>query len=170
MKKLTDQELDSVFKNASEGYEPPFDQAAWEAMKVKLDQPKPTMWKGWMPFAFSGLMIFSAGVWVGTYLTVNEEASWVQVPSESKDKLTQQEKMVTQKNPDQTQITTRQKQVREGNGRHEKLIQTRIALSLTKIQVISWKLLMTLNQPTEVIQSMKQNSYYKRKSMKGLKS
>ena len=41
MKKLTDQELDSVFKNAAEGYEPAFDQAAWETMKAKLDKPNP---------------------------------------------------------------------------------------------------------------------------------
>ena len=58
MKKLTDQELDSVFKNAAEGYEPAFDSAAWDAMNAKLDQPKPTIWKAWMPFALLGLLFF----------------------------------------------------------------------------------------------------------------
>ena len=72
MKKLTDQELDSVFKNAADGYQPVFDQSAWEAMNAKLDEPRPNLWKRWMPFAFFGLLIFSGGVWVGTYLNDNE--------------------------------------------------------------------------------------------------
>jgi hypothetical protein len=81
MKKLTDQELDSVFKNAAEGYQPAFDQSAWEAMNVRLDSPKPAFWKRWMPFAFVGLLIFSAGVWVGTYLTNKTPTN---IPAESK--------------------------------------------------------------------------------------
>ncbi len=83
MKKLTDQELDSVFKNAAEGYQPAFDQVAWEAMNARLDKPKPSIWKRWMPLAFVGLLIFSAGIWVGIY--VNETTS-TKVPTESKVK------------------------------------------------------------------------------------
>jgi len=74
MKKLTDQELDSVFKHAAEGFQPAFDAAAWEAMNAKLDQPKaPALWKRWMPFALIGLGIFSAGIWVGIHF--NEDPS-----------------------------------------------------------------------------------------------
>lgn len=74
MKKLTDQELDSVFKHAAEGYQPAFDATAWEAMNAKLDQPKAaSLWKRWMPFALIGLGIFSTGVWVG--IRFNEDSS-----------------------------------------------------------------------------------------------
>ncbi len=69
MKKLTDQELDSIFKHAAEGFEPSFDSAAWDAMNAKLDQPKPAMWNGWITFVLLGLVIFSSGVWVGTSIT-----------------------------------------------------------------------------------------------------
>ncbi len=92
MKKLTDQELDSVFKNAAEGYQPAFDQAAWEAMNARLDEPKPTLWKRWMPIAFLGLLIFSTGVWVGTY--VNDRTS-TKVSAESADQELIQEDKIT---------------------------------------------------------------------------
>lgn len=72
MKKLTDQELDSLFKAASEGYQPTFDAAGWEAMANKLAQPKPSLWKKWMPYALAGLIIFSSGVWIGTTLNQNQ--------------------------------------------------------------------------------------------------
>ncbi len=35
MKKLTDQELDSRFKEAAEGFQPAYDSAGWEAMETK---------------------------------------------------------------------------------------------------------------------------------------
>jgi len=97
MKKLTDQELDSLFKNAAEGYKPAFDQAAWEAMDAKLDQPKPTFWKRWMPFAFLGLMIFSAGVWVGTYLNQTDTLSAPSQPNQDKE-LSQAVRITPQEN------------------------------------------------------------------------
>jgi opacity protein-like surface antigen len=73
MKKLTDQELDSLFKAASEGYQPAFDAAAWEAMADKLTQTKPSFWKKWMPYALAGLIIFSSGVWIGTNLKQDDK-------------------------------------------------------------------------------------------------
>jgi len=65
MKKLTDQELDSLFKEASEGYQPAFDGVAWDAMVEKLNKPKPKQWRKWLLFSLLGLLIFSGGVWVG---------------------------------------------------------------------------------------------------------
>jgi len=66
MGKLTDEELDSVFKNAAEGYEPPFDPAAWDGMVQKLDAPRPArVWRKWAPFLLLGTTIFLAGVWLG---------------------------------------------------------------------------------------------------------
>jgi opacity protein-like surface antigen len=107
MKKLTDQELDSVFKNAAEGYEPAFDSSAWDALNTKLNEPKASIWKRWMSFALLGLIIFFAGVWVGTYL--NEGPSMAHPLSELKDKeLIQDEKSTITKNPDSTQSETNQ--------------------------------------------------------------
>jgi len=91
MKKLTDQELDSVFKNAAEGYEPAFDPADWDAMNAKLDQPRSPLWKRWMPFALLGLVIFSTGVLVGIYL--NEKPLLTKGPSKP-----QKEKVIEEKN------------------------------------------------------------------------
>ena len=66
MGKLTDEELDSVFKNAAEGYEPPFDPAAWDGMVQKLDAPRPArVWRKWVLLVILGTAIFLAGVWLG---------------------------------------------------------------------------------------------------------
>ncbi len=73
MKKLIDQELDSLFKAASEGYHPEFDAAAWEAMTEKLNQPKSLTWKKWIPFSLAGLIIFSTGIWVGIKFNQNSD-------------------------------------------------------------------------------------------------
>lgn len=101
MKKLTDQELDSLFKAASEGYQPAFDAAGWEAMANKLDQPKPSIWKKWMPYALVGLIIFSSGVWIGT--TLNQD----QV--KSKEGGSMQEKDLSLENQKEQPIPDRQR-------------------------------------------------------------
>jgi len=85
MKKLTDQELDSLFKTASEGYQPAFDAVGWEAMANKLNQPKPSAWKKWMPYALVGLIIFSSGVWIGTILNRDLIENGVEVSTQAKD-------------------------------------------------------------------------------------
>lgn len=66
MEKLTDEELDSVFKNAAEGNSPPYDAAAWDTLSQKLDAPQPVpFWKKWSPFILAGAVLFLTGVWVG---------------------------------------------------------------------------------------------------------
>ncbi len=85
MKKLTDQELDSLFKTASEGYQPAFDAAGWEAMANKLNQPRPSAWKKWMPYALVGLIIFSSGVWIGTTLNTDQTENKAEVSAQEKD-------------------------------------------------------------------------------------
>lgn len=109
MKKLTDQELDSIFKSAAEGLEPSFDSAGWDAVNAKLDQPKPTIWKGWMPFVILGIIIFSTGVWVGIRFNQNRLQNQTQsiVKAESKE-LNENGKIATRKNPDQIRISTNQ--------------------------------------------------------------
>ncbi len=69
MKKLTDQEIDSIFKDAAEGYTPPFEMTAWEAMNAKLNQAGKASFLvryRWILISMIGLMIFSGGVWLGT--------------------------------------------------------------------------------------------------------
>lgn len=66
MEKLTDEELDSVFKNAAEGLTQPFDAAAWDAMAKKLNAPRPVpVWRRWIPLLVLGITLFTGGVWVG---------------------------------------------------------------------------------------------------------
>ncbi|MCW5912806.1 MAG: porin family protein [Cyclobacteriaceae bacterium] len=66
MKKLTDEELDSVFKAAAENNTPPYDPAAWEAMAKLLDAPEPVpFWKKFTSVLLIGSVVFIAGVWVG---------------------------------------------------------------------------------------------------------
>lgn len=85
MKKLTDQELDSLFRSASEGYQPAFDPAGWEAMANKLNQPKSSVWKKWMPYALVGLIIFLTGVWIGTTLNNDQTKNKEEVSTQGKD-------------------------------------------------------------------------------------
>jgi hypothetical protein len=68
MKKLTDRELDDLFKSAAEGYQPSFDSADWEAMNHKLNEKPASTWKKWTPFMALSLAVFFTGVWVGTRL------------------------------------------------------------------------------------------------------
>jgi opacity protein-like surface antigen len=92
MKKLTDQELDSLFKAASEGYQPAFDAASWEAMADKLNQPKPSVWKKWMPYTLVGLIIFSSGVWIGTFLNNDQTENKAEVSDQEKDLVRENQK------------------------------------------------------------------------------
>lgn len=66
MKKLTDKEIDSIFKAAAEEFQPPFDKTSWEAMATRLDQP-PTRkpWGKWILYSISIVAIFSSGIWIG---------------------------------------------------------------------------------------------------------
>ncbi|MBX2916954.1 MAG: PorT family protein [Cyclobacteriaceae bacterium] len=73
MEKLTDGELDSVFKNAAEGITPPFDPAAWDAMAQKMNAPRPApLWRRWTPILVLGTTIFFTGVWVGRTSTESD--------------------------------------------------------------------------------------------------
>ncbi|HCZ37801.1 MAG TPA: hypothetical protein DHV26_17915 [Cytophagales bacterium] len=73
MEKLTDEDLDSVFKNAAEGITPPFDPAAWDAMAQKMNAPRPApLWRRWAPILVLGTTIFITGVWVGRTSTESD--------------------------------------------------------------------------------------------------
>ena len=79
MEKLTDEELDSVFKNAAEGNAPPFDPAAWDAMAQKLNAPRPApLWRRWAPILLLGTTIFFTGVWVGRTSTESDSPELIE--------------------------------------------------------------------------------------------
>jgi hypothetical protein len=73
MEKLTDQELDALFKSAAEGIKPEYDGAAWEGMNERLNVPakSPSIINKWLPLSILGLVIFSGGVWIGYTLSYN---------------------------------------------------------------------------------------------------
>lgn len=71
MKKLTDEELDSLFQKAADGLSPSYDPNAWVGMSAKLSSSSTSIFKRWFPLTISGLLIFSGGVWVGSQLTRN---------------------------------------------------------------------------------------------------
>jgi opacity protein-like surface antigen len=90
MEKLTDQELDSLFKAAAEGIKPEYEVAAWEGMNERLNASAkpPLISNKWLPLSLLGLIIFSGGVWLGYTLSnssmpnVKEKAD--QILTESK--------------------------------------------------------------------------------------
>lgn len=71
MEKLTDQELDSIFKAAAEGIKPEYEVAAWEGMNERLNASAkpPLISNKWLPLSLLGLIIFSGGVWLGYTLS-----------------------------------------------------------------------------------------------------
>jgi len=105
MKKLTDQELDSVFKNAADGYEPAFDSAAWDVMNTKMNQPKVSVWKHWMTYMLVGFIIFSTGVWVGTNMKEKVPKTQLHSASKSNDVI-KEESDINQQNQEQPNPVT----------------------------------------------------------------
>jgi len=97
MKKLTDQEVDSIFKAAEEGFQPPFDPAAWDAMSTRLNEPRKAKWKTILPLALLGIVIFSTGVWVGTGFHQSPESASLQTIA-SHQPITHEPEIVSDKN------------------------------------------------------------------------
>jgi hypothetical protein len=91
MEKLTDQELDSIFKTAAEGIKPEYDAAAWQGMNERLDvkAKSSSIISRWLPLSFLGLIIFSSGIWIGYELKSSSsepdaKKNEVQILTESK--------------------------------------------------------------------------------------
>jgi hypothetical protein len=86
MEKLTDKELDSVFKNAAESNVPAFDATAWEAIAKKLDAPRPVpVWRKWIPLLVLGTSVFLMGVWVGR--NTNNSDTLIPIESDALSKM-----------------------------------------------------------------------------------
>lgn len=67
MKKLTDEEIDSLFKEAAANYEPAYHPSEWEAMNKKLEG-KPFRMPMWVIIAGIGSIVFLAGIGVGVWM------------------------------------------------------------------------------------------------------
>jgi hypothetical protein len=67
MKKLTDEEIDSLFKEAAEGYEPPYHPSDWEVMNKKLEGADFRM-PQWAILSIIGSIVFMAGIGVGVWM------------------------------------------------------------------------------------------------------
>ncbi|QHW00773.1 hypothetical protein [Spirosoma endbachense] len=65
MQELTDDQLDGLFRKSTEESDTPYDPAAWEAMKDKLDdRDRATLWKKWLPWGLPLLLLLlMSGVW-----------------------------------------------------------------------------------------------------------
>lgn len=91
MKKLTDEEIDSLFKEAAANYEPAYHPSEWEVMNKKL-QGKPFRMPTWVIIAGIGSLVFLSGIGVGVWMNnqsivknqlPNGEASSLVVKSDS---------------------------------------------------------------------------------------
>ncbi len=71
MKKLTDEEIDSLFKEAAEGYEPPYHPSDWEVMNKKLEGAAFRM-PQWAIISIIGSIVFIAGIGVGVWMDNQE--------------------------------------------------------------------------------------------------
>lgn len=76
MQELTDDQLDGLFRKSAEEFEPPYDPAAWEAMKDQLDdRDRAAFWKKWLPWGVPLLLLLlMSGVWY-TYRQVRPDVS-----------------------------------------------------------------------------------------------
>lgn len=74
MQELTDDQLDGLFRKSAEEFEPPYDPAAWEAMKDQLDdRDRAAFWKKWLPWGLPLLLLLlMSGVWY-TYRQVRPD-------------------------------------------------------------------------------------------------
>ncbi len=118
MEKLTDQELDSIFKAAAEGIKPEYDVAAWEGMNERLNASakSPSAINRWLPLSILGLIIFSGGVWIG--YTLSNPASEPDTKKDGKQILTESKVVsIDIDNQDLSQKTTPQygKVAKDGN-------------------------------------------------------
>jgi hypothetical protein len=71
MEKLTDQELDALFKSAAEGINPEYEVAEWEGMNERLNAvaKSPSIFNKWILLSLIGVIIFSGGIWIGYTLS-----------------------------------------------------------------------------------------------------
>ncbi len=84
MKKLTDEEIDSLFKEAATNYEPTYHPSDWDVMNKKLEGSLFRIPK-WLIIASSASLIFlfgiGVGVWMNSQPTVNAQLSIGNSPS-----------------------------------------------------------------------------------------
>jgi hypothetical protein len=67
MKKLSDEEIDSLFKEAAANYEPTYHSSDWVAMNKKLEGT-PLRMPRWTIIAGIGALVFLSGIGVGVWM------------------------------------------------------------------------------------------------------
>lgn len=86
MKKLTDEEIDSLFKEAAANYEPAYHPSEWEVMNKKLEG-KPFRIPTWIFIMGIGSLVFLSGIGVGIWMN-NQPTVNTQPPNEENALLT----------------------------------------------------------------------------------
>jgi len=95
MKKLTDEEIDSLFKEAAANYEPAYHPSEWEVMNKKLEG-KPFRVPMWVIIAGIGSLFFLSGIGVGVWMNSQPPVN-AQLPNEEHSLLTVKSDTVSSK-------------------------------------------------------------------------
>ncbi len=139
MEKLTDQELDSIFKSAADGIKPEYDVAAWEGMNERLNASAkaPSIINRWLPLSFLGLVIFSSGIWIGYTLSNNSlqtdaEKNNEQILTESKPVSVVIDNQLSEKTVQQEKATKDGNQISNSVNGKSQSDQTKQALVVAK--------------------------------------
>ncbi|MCE2997284.1 MAG: outer membrane beta-barrel protein [Cyclobacteriaceae bacterium] len=105
MKKLTDEEIDSLFKEAAANYEPAYHPSDWEVMNKKLEG-KPFRIPMWVIIAGIGSIVFLAGIGVGVWMN-DQPTLNSQLPNEEHSSLiVKSDTVSSQQKYDQVQSNT----------------------------------------------------------------
>ncbi|NOS93008.1 MAG: outer membrane beta-barrel protein [Cyclobacteriaceae bacterium] len=96
MKKLTDEEIDSLFKEAAANYEPAYHPSEWEVMNKKL-QGKSFRMPMWVIIAGIGSLVFLSGIGVGVWMNNQPTANTQLSNGESSSLIVQSDSLSFQK-------------------------------------------------------------------------
>lgn len=100
MKKLTDEEIDSLFKEAAANYEPAYHPSEWEVMNKKLEG-KPFRIPTWIIIVGIGSLVFLSGIGVGVWMN-NQSIVKTQLPNgETSSLIVKSDSISLQKNIDE---------------------------------------------------------------------
>ncbi len=105
MKKLTDEEIDSLFKEAAANYEPAYHPSDWEVMNKKLEG-KPFRIPTWIIIVGIGSLVFLSGIGVGVWMN-NQSIVKNQLPNgEASSLVVKSDSISLQKNIDEIKSKT----------------------------------------------------------------
>ncbi|QHL86948.1 outer membrane beta-barrel protein [Nibribacter ruber] len=106
---MSDEELDQLFRESAEGYEPPFNPAAWADMDQRLDTLQGGKGRGAWYYSALILLLFLGLLSVPTLFTSHQEKSAALVQSQSENEATAPEKatsVASRTRPEATTMTS----------------------------------------------------------------